>query len=67
MLRADALEVGGRLGGLIQRIPATQQGPDTKALQALMQGITVKFPDEVQARVLAEPDTPYDHIVQMMD
>jgi biopolymer transport protein ExbD len=67
VLRPDALEVGDRLGGLIQRIPSTPQGPDTKALEALMQGIKAKFPDEVQASVLAEPDTPYDHIVRVMD
>ena len=67
VLRPDALEVGDRLGGLIQRIPSNAEGPDTKALQVLMQGIKAKFPDEVQASVLAEPDTPYDHIVRVMD
>ncbi len=67
VLRPDALEVGDRIGGLIQRIPSTAQGPDTAALQTLMQGIKTKFPDEVQASVLAEPDTPYDHIVRVMD
>jgi biopolymer transport protein ExbD len=67
VLRPDALEVGDRLGGLIQRIPGTATGPDTKALQTLMQGIKARFPDETEASVLAEPDTPYEHIVQVMD
>lgn len=67
VLRADALEIGDRIGGLIQRIPATAEGPDTAALVALMQSIKTKFPQEVQASVLAEPDTPYQHIVKVMD
>lgn len=67
VLRADAMEVGDRLGGLIQRIPGTAEGPDTKALEALMQGIKAKFPQETQAIVLAEADTPYQHIVKVMD
>jgi biopolymer transport protein ExbD len=67
VLRADALEVGDRIGGLIQRIPARAEGPDTAALVALMQGIKAKFPQETQASVLAEGDTPYQHIVKVMD
>jgi biopolymer transport protein ExbD len=67
VLRADALEVGDRIGGLIQRIPSAADGPDTAALVALMQGIKAKFPQETQASVLAEADTPYQHIVKVMD
>ena len=68
VLRADAIEVGDRIGGLIQRIPATaDKAPDGPALLALMQGIKTKFPEEVQASILAEADTPYEHIVQVMD
>jgi biopolymer transport protein ExbD len=67
VLRADAMEVGDRIGGLIQRIPATPEGPDAKALETLMQGIKAKFPQETQASVLAEADTPYQHIVKVMD
>jgi hypothetical protein len=68
VLRADAIEVGDRIGGLIQRIPAgTDKGPDSTALLALLQGVKAKFPDEVQASILAEADTPYDHIVRVMD
>ena len=68
VLRADAIEVGDRIGGLIQLIPATaDKAPDGPALLALMQGIKTKFPEEVQASILAEADTPYEHIVQVMD
>jgi biopolymer transport protein ExbD len=67
VVRADALEVGDRIGGLIQRIPSTPTGPDVHALQALMQTIKMKFPDKTEATVLAEANTPYDTIVQVMD
>ena len=67
VVRADALEVGDRIGGLIQRIPFTATGPDVKALQTLMQQIKTKFPDKADATVLAEPNTPYDTLVRVMD
>ena len=67
VVRPDALEVGDRIGGLIERIPATATGPDVRALQALIQQIKVRFPDKTDATVLAEPDTSYDTLVQVMD
>ena len=67
VVRADALEVGDRIGGLIQRIPSTATGPDVKALQTPMQQIKTKFPDKADATVLAEPNTPYDTLVRVMD
>jgi biopolymer transport protein ExbD len=67
VLRPDALEIGDRIGGLIQRIPNTATGYDTAALSTLIQQIKGKFPDKVDASVLAEPNTPYDALVQVMD
>jgi biopolymer transport protein ExbD len=67
VIRPDALEVGDRIGGLIQRIPSTASGPDLAALSTLMQQIKTRFPDTTAATVLAQPDTPYDLLVQVMD
>ena len=67
VVRADALEVGDRIGGLIQRIPATPAGPDVTALRTLMQQVKAKFPDKAEATVLAEPNTPYETLVHVMD
>ena len=67
VVRADALEVGDRIGGLIQRIPSTATGPDVRALQTLMQQIKTKFPDKADATVLAEPNTSYEKLVKVMD
>jgi biopolymer transport protein ExbD len=67
VVRPEALEVGDRIGGLIERIPATTKGPDLHALQTLIQQIKTKFPDKLDASVLAEPNTSYDTLVQVMD
>jgi biopolymer transport protein ExbD len=67
VVRPEALEVGDRIGGLIERIPATAQGPDLRTLQTLVQQIKTKYPDKLDATVLAEPNTSYDTLVQVMD
>ena len=71
VIRADALEVGDRVGGLIQRIPKTtvqgQPQHDLAALSSLLIQVKGRFPDTTEASVLAEADTPYDDLVQVMD
>jgi biopolymer transport protein ExbD len=67
VMRPDALDVGDRIGGLIQRIPATASGYDLAALSLLMQQIKLKYPATSTATVLAQPDTPYEQLVQVMD
>lgn len=67
VMRPDALDVGDRIGGLIQRIPNTDKGYDVVALGALIEQIKAKFPDKTSATVLAQPDTPYDALIQVMD
>lgn len=67
VVRAEALEVGDRLGGLIQRIPATEKGLDLASLATLVQQLKTRFPDKLEASILAEPETSYDVIVQVMD
>lgn len=66
-IRADALEVGDRNIGLIQRIRSTPSGHDYQALSELMQQLKAKFPDKAEATVLLEPETKYDTLVQVMD
>ena len=67
VVRANGLEVGDRLGGLIKRIDNSSGGHDLAALSALMLEIKTRFPDKSEATVLAEPNTPYDVLVQVMD
>ncbi len=66
-IRPDALEVGDRNIGLIQRIRSTPSGHDYQALSELMQQLKAKFPDKAEATVLLEPETLYDTLVQVMD
>ena len=67
VIRPEALEVGDRIGGLIQRIEKKDGHHDVKALNALMQTVKQKFPETKTASVLSEPDTSYELLVQVMD
>lgn len=68
VVRADAIEVGDRIGGLIQRIPKKADGQhDVATLALLARAIKEKFPDKTDVTVLPEPDVPYDVLVQTMD
>jgi hypothetical protein len=61
------------VAGLIQRIDrkaaagAGQAVHDTQALGALLVLLKAKYPSTTDASVLAEPSTPYDDLVQVMD
>jgi len=67
VLRPDAIEIGDRIGGLIQRIPNTDKGYDLSTLAGTMYQIKAKFPDKLDATLLAQPNTSYDALVQVMD
>ncbi len=67
IIRPRSLEVSDRNHGMIQRIADNDTGHDYHALSLLMQQLKARFPDKLEATVLAEPDTPYDHLVQVMD
>ncbi len=67
VMRPDALEVGDRIGGLIKRIGNNAGGRDLQTLSAVMVQLKTRFPDKTEATLLAEPDTPYDSLVQVMD
>jgi len=68
VIRHDALEVGDKLGGLIQRIPNSPDGTvDTTTLNGVMFVVKNKFPDVTAASVLPEPNIPYDTVIHVMD
>ena len=66
-LMPDDIVVGDRVGGVIDRIPNKGAVPDVAALARLIQQIKVKFPEQRDATLLAQPNTPYDTLVQVMD
>ena len=67
VIRPEAIEVSDRIGGMIQSIPTVAGAPDVKTLSALIQSIKLKFPDTLDATVMAEQNTSYDTLVQVMD
>lgn len=67
VIRKDAIEVGDRHGGLIQRVANKNGAYDFKGLNEIMKQLKVRFPDKLDATVLAEPDTPYQTLVDTMD
>ena len=67
VIRADAIEVGDRVGGLIERIARADTGHDLRRLAAVIAGVKARHPQQSDATVLAEAETPYDTLVQVMD
>ena len=71
VIRAEAIEVGDRIGGLIQKIDKTSAGHDFKALAALMVQIKRQVvemnQDTAAVSILPEPGIAYDVVVQAMD
>ncbi len=68
IIRNDALEVNDRNGGrLFAPIPNVGGAHDMRTLNAVMIQLKQKFPDKTEATVLAESNTPYDVLVQVMD
>jgi biopolymer transport protein ExbD len=69
IIRSKYVEVNDKHGGRLVNppIPNLASGPDTKTLSAAIQEIKLKFPQHDDASVLAETDTSYDALVQVMD
>ena len=67
IIRKDALLLSDNKGGLIRRIPAVNKNHDYKILSATLKQVKSRFPDKTNATILAERDTEYDTLVQVMD
>jgi len=67
VVRHDAIEVGDKVGGLIQSIPNTPTGVDLTTLNSVMFFVKNKFPDVTAASLLPEPNIPYDTVIHVMD
>jgi len=67
VIRPEGLNVGDKYGGQILWIANTPSGYDYRALSQLMYELKARFPDKTDASILAEPGTPYDVLVGVMD
>lgn len=66
-IRPGAIEVSDRIGGLIERVPHGAAGADLPRLQQVLAELKQRFPGSKAVTVLAQPDTPYDLLVHVMD
>lgn len=66
-IRDNALVLSDTKGGLIKRIAKKEQGHDYALLTATLKQVKARFPDKSNATILAEQDTAYDTLVQVMD
>lgn len=67
ILRADALEVADRSSGRLRLIANKNGRYDLATLSRALQEIKRHFPDKANATILAQADTSYDALVQVMD
>ncbi len=68
IIRPTVVEVNDQLGGqLMDPIKNDASGPDVRTLSVAILMIKNKFPDKLDATVLAEPNTSYDNLVKVMD
>lgn len=66
-IRKDALILSDNKGGLIKRIPKTEQGHNFALLTETLKLVKSRFQDKTNATILSEPNTSYDTLVQVMD
>jgi biopolymer transport protein ExbD len=71
VIRKDAYEVGDRIGGLFATVDRREAAGGDKAALKQLSGVLAqvksRWPQAREATVLSEPDTPYDHVVQVME
>jgi biopolymer transport protein ExbD len=67
IVRADAIEVGERNGGLLTVLPRGAAGHDLAGLTGYLQRVKANYPDKTDATLLLESDVSYDTLVQVMD
>jgi len=66
-IRKDALLLSDSKGGLIKRIPANNGQHDYKVLTSTLKQVKSIYPDKTNATILAEQNTQYNNLVQVMD
>ena len=67
IVRQDAIDVGDRNGGLIQRVELQDGGYNFEQLSELLQQVKARYPEKRDATLLLEPAIPYDIVVRTMD
>ncbi len=66
-IRQDALILSDNRGGLIKRIPRTEQGHNFSLLKETLKTVKARFPEKTNLTILSEANTPYNDMIQVMD
>lgn len=66
-IRKDALILSDNKGGLIKRIAKSRNEHNFTLLRETLKQVKARFPDKKNITILSEPETPYDHLIQVMD
>ena len=66
-IRKDALILSDNKGGLIKRIARRGKEHNYGTLRQTLKQVKARFPDKKNITILSEADTPYDHLIQVMD
>jgi len=67
LVRQDRLIVRDQASGMRQELPNRDNNHDLEALSTVLQQLKARAPDVIEARLLLEPDLPYEQVVQLMD
>lgn len=66
-IRKGALIVADRNGGVIKRIRNVDSGYNYRALSKVLTALKERFPSKQNAMILAERNTSYNTLIQVMD
>lgn len=67
IIRKDRMILSDTRGGVIKSIPTKQGKYNYIVLSDTLKQIKSRFPDKTNATILAEVDTEYDTLIQVMD
>lgn len=66
-IRKQALIVSDNKGGVIKRIEQYKDQHNYAVLKETLKQIKARYPDKKNITILSESDTPYDHLIHVMD
>ena len=66
-IRSKMLVLSDNRGGLIKRIPQKNKAHDYVLLKQTLKQIKARFPDKTALTILAQQNTQYDELIQVMD
>ncbi|RLA09298.1 MAG: biopolymer transporter ExbD [Gammaproteobacteria bacterium] len=66
-IRPKMLVLSDNQGGLIKRIPQKNKAHDYLLLKETLKQIKARFPDKTALTILAQQNTQYDELIQVMD